>query len=151
LRLDALQLRLSKVNKKENNMFKSMFPRLFGQFKEGGIFRGHFTFTDSDDSWAPVTAETYNGFTVADGGTGVVVVSFPKCKQLEVLHASVRETVGTAANIRLVELPPITDAVAKAGTFTLNLYTNGTEAVAPALADPVDGAVLSLVLYVGTV
>ena len=105
-----------------------------------------FAFQDSDDTWS--TVDAYRGFTVADGGTGVVTVTFPKARKMEILHASIRETVGTAANIRLIELPKITDSVASSGTFTLNLYTNGTEAVAPALADPVDGAHLVLVLMV---
>jgi hypothetical protein len=88
----------------------------------------------------------YPGFSVADGGTGIVVVTFPKAKNAVVLHAAIHQTVGTAANLRHIELPKMTAAVAKAGTFTLNLYTNGTEAVAPALADPVDQAELDLVL-----
>ena len=131
-------------------MLRNVFPRLFGQFREGGIIRGAFTFEDDDDSWTAVTAgtggqHTYNGLSVADAGTGRVTVTFPKCRNIEVLHASIRNgTLGTVGSQRFVELPPMTQAIAAAGTFELNLYTinGGSEAI----SDPADGAVLGLVL-----
>jgi hypothetical protein len=131
-------------------MLRGLFPRLFGQFREGGIVRGAFTFEDDDDSWTAVTASqhTFNGFTVADAGTGRVTVTFPKCRNVEVLHASIRQTVGTFSNIRQIELPPMTAAVAVAGTFELNLYKEDGTSGVPALSDPADGSVLALALYI---
>ncbi len=128
-------------------MLPNVFPRLFGQFREAGIIRGAFTFTDSGDTWAAVTTggHTYNGLTVADAGTGRVTVTFPKCRNIEVLHASIRNpTLGTVGDQRHIELPPMTAAIAAAGTFELNLYTinGGSEAI----SDPQDQAVLALVL-----
>ncbi len=132
-------------------MLSNTYPRLFGQFREGAIIRGAFTFEDDDDSWTAVTAgtggqHTYNGFSVADGGTGVVVVTFPKCRNVEVLHASIRGTVGTFGDLRQVQLPPMTQAIAQAGTFDLAIYLEDGTSGVPALADPADGAVLGLVL-----
>jgi hypothetical protein len=131
-------------------MLSNTYPRLFGQFREGAIIRGAFTFTDSGDTWAAVTAgtggqHTYNGFSVADAGTGRVTVTFPKCRNVEVLHASIRNpTLGTVGDQRHIELPPMTQTIAQAGSFELNLYTinGGSEAI----SDPADGAVLGLVL-----
>ncbi len=133
-------------------MFRGQSRRLFGQFREGNIIRGAFTFTDSGDTWAPVTLNgtTWTGFTVADAGTGLVTVTFPKARYIEVLEASIRNgTVGTAANLRTVELPPMTSAIAKAGTFGLCLYKDDGVSGIPALSDPNDQAVLGLVLYLG--
>jgi hypothetical protein len=131
-------------------MIPHMFTRFGSQFREGGIIRGAFTFTDADDSWAAVSANghTYLGFSVADGGTGLVTVTFPKCRKIEILHASLRNgTVGTFGNVRQIELPPMTDAIAQAGTFGLALYKEDGTSGVPALADPVDQAVLALVLW----
>jgi hypothetical protein len=130
-------------------MLRFLYPRLFGQFKEGGLIRGAFVFETDDDSWTRYTtdAHTYGQSTdllVADAGTGRVTVTFPKCKELEVLHCSIRNpTVGTFANVRHIELPPMTKTIAQAGSFELNLYD------ATQLADPADAAVLALALYIG--
>jgi len=133
-------------------VLRYLFPRLFGQFKEGGLIRAAFVFTDSGDTWARYTTDAHSygqatDFTVADAGTGLVTVTFPKCKEVEVIHASIRNpTVGTVGNVRAIELPHMTKTVAQAGTFGLCLYTiDGTEA----LADPVDQAVLAMTLYIG--
>lgn len=133
-------------------MLRGLFPRFFGQFLHNGFIRGSFTFEDDDDSWTAVSGsrfDTANGLTVADAGTGRVTVTFPKCRQVEVLHASIRQTVGTFGNIRQIELPPMTEAIANAGTFELNIYKEDGTSGIPALADPADGAKLALVLWMG--
>lgn len=131
-------------------MIPHVFTRFGSMFRESGIVRGAFVFTDSGDTWAPVTANghTYNGFTVADGGTGIVTVTFPKCRDIEVLTAQIRNgTPGTFGSIRQVELPPMTRDIAKAGTFNLCLYKEDGTSGVPALSDPVDQSVLALVLW----
>jgi hypothetical protein len=131
-------------------MIPHVFTRFGSQLRESGIVRGAFTFTDADDSWAAVSANghTYNGFSVADAGTGLVTVTFPSCRAIEVIHASLRAaTPGTFGSVRQIELPPMTAAIAKAGTFGLCLYKEDGTSGVPALADPADQAVLALVLW----
>jgi hypothetical protein len=131
-------------------MITHVFPRFYSQLRESGLVRGQFTFTDADDSWAAVSSNgyTYPGFTVADGGTGLVTVTFPKCRDIEVVHASLRNaTPGTFGNVRQIELPPMSQAIAKAGTFGIALYKEDGTSGVPALADPADQAVLALVLW----
>lgn len=128
-------------------MLRGLFPRLFGQFREGGIYTGTFTFETDDDSWSANTG-TFNGFSVADGGTGLVTVTFPKCTSVRCLYARISNgTPGTFGSIRQIELPPMTDTIAKAGTFTLAIYLEDGTSGVPALADPADGAVLELGIY----
>ena len=131
-------------------MISHMFTRFGSQLRESGLIRGQFVFTDADDSWAAVSSEgyTYQGFSVADGGTGLVTVTFPKCRDIEVVHASLRNgTPGTFGNVRQIELPPMSKTVAKAGTFNIALYKEDGTSGVPALADPVDQARLALVLW----
>jgi hypothetical protein len=131
-------------------MISHVFPRFGSQLRESGIVRGSFSFADAGDVWSPITANghTYNGFSVADAGTGLVTVTFPKCRDGEILHASMRHaTPGTFGNRLEVELPPFTQAIAKAGSFTVALYKDDVTSGVPGLLDPVDGAVLSLILW----
>lgn len=118
-------------------------------FRESGIIRGRFTFTDSGDTWAAVTGygEQYVGLSVADGGTGLVTVTFPKCRHVSVIHAALhRATVGTFGNIRQIELPKMTPTIAASGTFGLAIYKEDGTTGVPGLLDPVDGDELELVL-----
>lgn len=135
-------------------MLRFLFPRVFGQFKENALIRGAFVFETDDDSWSRYTTDghSYGGtddLTVADAGTGLVDVTFPKCKSIEVLSATIRNTSpGTFGNIRQVELPHMTKAIAQAGTFQLAIYAEDGTSGVPALADPADGALLSLALWI---
>jgi hypothetical protein len=127
-----------------------VFTRFGSQLRESGLVRGAFVFTDSGDTWAARSdgGYTYPGFSVADGGTGLVTVTFPKCRDIEVVHASIRNaTPGTFGSIRRIELPPMSQAVARAGTFNLALYLDDGTSGVPALADPADQAQLAMVLW----
>lgn len=130
-------------------MLRGLLPRLFGMFREGGIYTGTFTFETDDDSWSVNTGtKTMTGFTVADGGTGLVTVTFPACTSVRVLYARIANaTPGTFGSVRQVELPIMTDTIAKSGTFTLALYLEDGTTGVPALSDPADGAVLELGIY----
>ena len=136
-------------------MLRFLFPRLFGQFKEGGIIRGAFIFTDSGDTWARYTTDNHSygqstDLLATDAGTGLVDITFPKCKELEVLHASIRVTTpGTFGDIMQIQLPPMTKTTAQAGSFRLALYKEDGTSGVPGLLDPVDQAVLALALYIG--
>lgn len=124
-------------------MLRGLFPRLFSQFREGGIIRGRFTFADSGDTWS-ASSDTYTGFTATDAGTGLVTIAFPRCRNMSVLSATLAApTVGTVTDVRIVQFPPLTTAIAQAGSMGIALYSmDGTEA----LEDPVDGSVLEMVL-----
>lgn len=124
-------------------MLRGLFPRLFSQFREAGIIRGRFTFADSGDTWS-ASDDTYVGFTATDAGTGLVTIAFPACRNLLVLSATLAApTVGTVTDVRIIQFPPLTATLAKAGTMGIALYSmDGTEA----LEDPVDGSVLEMVL-----
>lgn len=131
-------------------MLSHLFTRFGSQLRESGLVRGQFRFTDSDDSWAAISAEgyTYQGLSVADAGTGLVTVTFKSCRDIEIVHCSLRNaTPGTFGNVRQIELPVMSRAVAKAGTFNLSLYKEDGTSGVPALADPADQAVLGLVLW----
>lgn len=131
-------------------MLTHTWTRFGSFFRESAIIRGSFSFADSGDVWSVVSTNrfsTYNGFTATDAGTGRVTIAFPKCRQVEVMHASIRQTVGTFSNLRQIELPPMTDTIANAGSFELNLYLEDGTSGVPALADPADGSILALVLW----
>lgn len=132
-------------------MIRSVFPRLFSFFREAALVRGVFNFEDTGDIWSVRADPTsHPELSVADGGTGLVVVTFPKCREVEVIHASVRNTApGTFGNIMQVELPVMTAAIAQAGTFTLALYKEDGTSGVPGLLDPVDDAALVLALWIG--
>jgi hypothetical protein len=134
-------------------MLRFLKPRFHGQYKENGLIRGSFIFEDDDDSWAPhdrsLDGHTYTGLSVADAGTGLVDVTFGTCRHVEVLEASIRNTApGTFGNVRQIELPPMTAAIALAGLFRLAIYKEDGTSGVPALADPVDGAYLSLAIWI---
>lgn len=78
---------------------------------------------------------------VADGGTGITSITFPKCDRAWVMHCSVAPaTEATQANIRHVT--PI-DVSATAGTMNLFIYAITTD---PAETDPESGSRGRLIL-----
>lgn len=130
-------------------MLRGLFPRFFSMFRESGIIRGRFTFTAAGTVWTAVTGygEQFVGLSVVAGGTGLVTVTFPKCRHVSVVHAAVHSaTVGTFGNLRTIELPKMTPTIAAAGTFGLSIYKDDGVSGIPGLLDPVDGAELELVL-----
>ena len=130
-------------------MLRGLFPRLFSQFREGGLIVGQFLVSNSGATLTP-TANCYSGLTAA-GDTGQYVVTLA----------------GGARKIVVVGQPHVTlfdeddptdardayvngeDAIsAAAGTIPVTVITKGTEAVAPAVADLPDTSILTIVLLV---
>lgn len=130
-------------------MFRGLFPRLFGQFREGGLMSGQFLVSNSGATLTP-TANCHPALTCA-GDTGQYVVTLA----------------GGARNIIVVGQPHATlidedddtdarnvfvngeDAInATLGTIPLSVYTLGTEATAPDVADLPDGSILTITLNV---
>lgn len=57
-------------------MLRGLFPRLFGQYREGGLIVGKFTVSNSGATLTPVSGDCYPKLTMATGtGTGQYVVT----------------------------------------------------------------------------
>ena len=129
-------------------MMKGLFPRLFGQYREGGIVVGKFTVSNSGATLTPVSGESYVGLS-ASGDTGQYVVTLSGgARKLTVVgvHVSLMDE-DDPTDARLVFVNEEDGINAGAGTIPLTVITNGTEAVAPAVADLPDGSVLTITLY----
>lgn len=126
-------------------MIRGLFPRLFGNFREGGFMVGQFEASNSGATLTP-TDNCFAGLT-ASGDAGQYVVT---------LAGGARKlTVVGQPHVSLVDEDDPTDAVnvyvneedginASAGTIPLTVISiEGTQAV----ADIPDGAVLTIHLY----
>ena len=69
---------------------------------------------------------------VADGGTGLVTIRFPKCRRVRVIHVSVEAPTGGTSETRA----SLADIDAEGGSATFRVLD-----YAGALADPPDGAI----------
>lgn len=134
-------------------MLRGLFPRLFGQFKEGGFIVGQFLVSNSGATLTP-TANCYRGLTAAgdtgqyvvtldDGAKKIVVVGQPHCTLID-------EDDPTDARNVFVNGEDAIDA--GAGTIPLTVTTLGTDTAgttgSPAVADLPDGSILTICLYV---
>jgi hypothetical protein len=114
-------------------MLKNLFPRMFGQFKEGGLIRARFVVSAGPVYTRKSTSGTqdYSGLTMVDAGTGLVTLTLVgggrQAALMQARHVSQDALVGTA---RKVELYAYNET---AGTFSLKfINTAATEAVAAA-------------------
>lgn len=136
-------------------MIKHMFQKFFSQYREGGFAVIKFTFQDSDDTW--VRLDTTGGgrdgnhpdISVADAGTGLVTLTYPKCRHVTVVNASIDARASTAASQRHVSWEAGTTTEAKAGTLDMFIYKDDETSGVPGLLDPVDGSILTVTLYIG--
>lgn len=134
-------------------MLRGLFPRLFGQYREGGLIVGKFVHTDSGSSWAALSTapqESNPGMSVADGGTGIVALSFPTCNNATIISASIDDLASeTVAVIHDIYWEHIPVALAKTGgPVPITFYTSDAAGSAKALEDPADGAVLTVVMMI---
>lgn len=134
-------------------MLRGVFPRLFGQFREGQIVRAVFTYDATANTYTSVAALTFNGgpndtISVARTADGKATVTFPKSRNAEVLSCRVdNATPGTFGDLRHVTWEPMTAAVAAAGSFAIAMYKDDGTSGVPALAEMTDGDTLTIVLY----
>ncbi len=99
--------------------------------------------TDSDADGAWTDQDPRVTTPVADGGTGIVNITFPKCRRVRVLHCSVEPATADLADPTDYRFPFPVAIVPSAGT--MKLYLVETES-AGALADAETGARGRLVL-----
>lgn len=137
-------------------MLKGMFTRFGSQYRDACTAVIKFSFRDSDDTWVRVNTGTGNAgrdgnhpdISVADAGTGLATLTYPKCRQICVESTSIDALASTAASQRVVHHGAGTVAQAAAGSLPLYIYQyDGTNGIT--LADPVDGAILTVKIYVG--
>ena len=123
-------------------MIRGLFPRLFGQFREGGILIGQFTFTGS--AWTP-TALSHVLLSCADRSAGLATLT---------LRGGARKLVVMAAHLANIDPTDVTDArfvqadlptLSTNATIALRLI--GLEDPADDIADPIANSVLTVVLY----
>lgn len=123
-------------------MLRGLFPRLFGQFREGAFIIGQFTVSNSGATLTP-TANSYVGLT-ATGDTGAYTVTLAGGARKLTVVGQPHVTADSEANRRDVDVVSVT---ASTGAVVLQTVNPGTEAVAPAVADLVDTSILTIHLY----
>lgn len=125
-------------------MLRYLFPRLMGQYKEGGLIVGKFTVSNSGATLTPVAGDCHQLLT-ASGDTGVYTLTLAGGARRITVVGKPYQTAGSEANRRVVD---VTSVTAGSGAIVLQVVDPATEAVAPAIADLVDGETLVVCLYV---
>lgn len=125
-------------------MLAKLFPRLFGQYREGGIITARWQHTAAGSVWtrlSPTRYTSYQAITVADRGTGLITVGFPACTDAAVLSMRLEALGDAAANLFEVTNRLITPGT---GTFQAVIRDAATDGV----VDPPDAAILCITMYV---
>ena len=129
-------------------MLRFLFPRFFGQYKEGGLVVGRFTFTSAGTTWAKtggssVSAQDHHPFfaTLTRNSSGVNTLAFTPVKKATIWVAALDAAGSTVATQRVfqVRTPNVS-----AGSCIIVI---GDTAV-PTLADPADQSILTFCAYV---
>lgn len=131
---------------------RSMFKQFFTQFRGGSVCSVMFSFRDSDDTW--VRVDTTGGgndgnhvdISVADAGTGLATLTFPKCRHVRA-WGTIDAGVSTFGSQRTVVFGAGTYARASAGSLPIYIYKDDETSGVPGLLDPVDGSILTVNLY----
>lgn len=122
---------------------QSMYPRTLNQYREAGVAIGKFVYATSGNTWTRVSdlkEICHPNMNVSRTTTGVNVLSFEPCRLASVLHCFISAGVTTFASQRNARPDAITETQAKNGSCALSIYDNTQ------LADPTDGAVLTVIL-----
>lgn len=121
-------------------MSSSLYPVSFDSWPSRTTLRAAFEFQTSDDTWDAVTTGIPNAsaLTVADGGTGIVDLTFPAGKESVDIRATVDALAETHASQRVCTVSVIDLA---AGTASILISDLGAT---PAQADPVDLSILRI-------
>jgi hypothetical protein len=128
-------------------MLRGLFPRLFGQYREGGIIVGKFTVSNSGATLTAVAGESHPLLTAA-GDTGQYVVALAGgARKITVINAYqtlADEDDPTDARHVFVNSEDGIDPVAG----TIPLTVTDIETASPVVSDLFDTAQLVIVLYV---
>lgn len=123
-------------------MLRRLFPRLFGQYREGGIITARWQHTASGSVWTrlePTRYTSYQDITVADRGTGLITVGFPPCTDAAVLDMHLEALGDTIADVFDVFPRLLTPS---SGTMQAVIADRDT----PSIVDPPDGAILCITM-----
>lgn len=128
-------------------MLRGLFPRLFGQFKEGGFIVGQFLVSNSGATLTP-TANCYRGLTAAGSAGQYVVTLDDGAKKIVVVgqpHATLPdEDDPTDARLVFVNGEDAIDA----GAGTIALTSLDVETASPVVTALFDTSILTICLYV---
>lgn len=127
-------------------MLRGLFPRLFSQFREGGLIVGQFLVSNSGATLTP-TANCYSGLTAAgDSGQYVVTLAGGARKIVVVgLHVSLDDK-DDPTDARLAFVNTEDEINASAGTIPITVLD--VETASPVVADAFDGCVITITLLV---
>ncbi len=126
-------------------MLRGVFPRLFGQYREGSIITARWQHTAAGSVWTRLTttkSTSFRDIVVADRGTGLLTVTFPKCLDCAVLAMYIEPLGDLIANQFKVTPRLLTPS---SGSFQAVIHD---EAATPAVVDPPDAAILCLSMYI---
>lgn len=126
-------------------MFSGLFPRLFSQFREGGVFHGQWSIaaTGAPTKVNVPAARTHNDVNIARSGVGVYNLTFPPCA-----HAFFQFQVDLAAGSVLTagNVPAVTAINPGAGTAVLTWRKTATDNNATEVAN---GDTIRMFAYLG--
>lgn len=123
-------------------MIRGLFPRLFGQFREGGIIVGQFTVGTSGTVLTP-TSLSHVLLSMSSGGSGVYTLTLTGGAR-KLVPLQMTATTATLANQRILQPTLVTTTSTNATMTMLSVNNTGTEAAAVL----VDGSIVTIVLYV---
>lgn len=127
-------------------MLRGLFPRLFSQFREGGLIVGQFLVSNSGATLTP-TANCYSGLTAAGDSGQYVVTLAGGARQIVVVaaHASLIDEDDNVTDGRIVSVNQEDGIDAGAGTIPLSV---ANMAATVDEGDLPDGSVLTITLLV---
>lgn len=124
-------------------MLRRLFPRLFSQYREGGIITARWQHTASGSVWTRIEttrSTSYQDIVVADRGTGLLTITFPACLDAAVL-ACYLEPLGDA----ITDVHQVTPRLLTPSSGTMQAVITSLDAT-PAVEDPADGAILCITM-----
>lgn len=127
-------------------MLRGLFPRLFSQFREGGLIVGQFLVSNSGATLTP-TANCYSGLT-ATGDSGLYIVTLAGgARNIVVVaaHATLIDEDDNVTDGRVVSVNGEDAIDASAGTIPLSV---ASMAATVDEADLPDGSILTVTLLV---
>ncbi len=124
-------------------MLKGLFPRLFSQYREGGIITARWQHTASGSVRTRLTTTrytSYQGITVVDRGTGLLTITFPLCTDAAFL-ALYLEPLGDT----ITDIHQVTPRLLTPTSGTCQAVISSLDAT-PVIEDPADGAILCVTM-----